>query len=205
MKIAILTGGALALILAQTASAQDPAAAPTLMIDRPELKSNKALSITSADFAAGDPIPLDDSAYGASKSPPLVIAGAPSETKSFAILMEDADSQYAGAPILHWFAYNLPGDVARVPAALPEGDKLTAPVILDQGLNIRGKAAYFGPHPPAKPPFTHHYHIEVFALDITLPDSLADRGALASAMTGHVLAEGELLGTYTAPKPAGTP
>ncbi len=78
---------------------------------------------------------------------------------------------------------------------------LTAPVRLNQGMSIRGAPAYFGPRPPPRAPLTHHYHVEVFALDIMLPDGVADRAALAAAMTGHVLAEGQLVGTYTAPPP----
>ena len=203
MKVTILMGAGAALCLSAAASAQTPTPAPTLVIERSEVHSNKALTVTSPDFAAGDPIPLADSGYANSKSPPLSIAGAPSATKSYVILMEDPDSQYLGAPILHWFSYNLPGDVTAVPGGLPEGANLTAPVRLTQGLNIRRKPAYFGPRPPYKEPMTHHYHLEVFALDAMLPDGLADRPALVAAMTGHVLAEGELLGTYTAPKPAG--
>ena len=46
----------------------------------------------------------------------------------------------------------------------------------------------------------HHYHFEVFALDRTLAlAGGADRDALLAAMRGHVLARGELIGTFAAP------
>ena len=73
-----------------------------------------------------------------------------------------------------------------------------------QGSNIRGPGgAYAGPHPPAGGP-VHHYHFQVFALDtaLDLPQGVkvAD---LVAAMKGHVLASGELVGTYQGPpKPA---
>jgi Raf kinase inhibitor-like YbhB/YbcL family protein len=214
LNITALLGAAVGLSFASLASAQTPPPVdspspppPTLVIDRTEVHSAKSLTVTSTDFADGAVIPMDDTSYGASKSPPLAIARAPRGTKSYAILMEDPDSQYKGEAILHWFAYNLPGDVTNVPPALPEGAKLTAPITLNQSPGIRGKAAYFGPHPPAKPPFVHHYHVEVFALDAVLPDGVTDRTALIAAMSGHVLAEGQLVGTAsasaaTSPKPA---
>ncbi len=206
MKISIFAAAFVTLAVASTAGAQNPPPAPmtppTLMIARGEIHSDRKLRISSADFSAGDPIPLADSAYGGSRSPPLSITGAPSATRSYAILMEDSDSQRQGEPILHWLAYNLPGDVIAIPASLPAGAMLTAPIHLNQGMNVTGKPAYFGPDPPPKAPLTHHYHIEVFALDIMLPAAVADRAALATAMGGHILAEGQLLGTYTAPPPA---
>jgi Raf kinase inhibitor-like YbhB/YbcL family protein len=205
LKFSIGAGVLMTLATAGLAAAQSapatPMTPPTLMIDRGEIQGNKTLRISSADFAAGDPIPLADSGYAGSKSPPLSIAGAPRATRSYVILMEDSDSQRLGEPILHWFAYNLRGDVTAIQGGLPAGAVLTTPVRLNQGANIIGKPAYFGPRPRPIAPLTHHYHIEVFALDMMLPDGLADRTALAAAMTGHVLAEGQLVGTYTAPQP----
>ena len=53
-------------------------------------------------------------------------------------------------------------------------------------------------HPPdAKP---HHYHFELFALDRKL-DLPADSGRdqLVAAMSGHVLAKGQIVGVFTKP------
>jgi phosphatidylethanolamine-binding protein (PEBP) family uncharacterized protein len=50
-----------------------------------------------------------------------------------------------------------------------------------------------GPRTPPGP--KHHYHFQVFALDQTIPaDPALSYDALAAAMTGHVLASGELIG-----------
>jgi Raf kinase inhibitor-like YbhB/YbcL family protein len=201
----------LLLALATTGSAMAqstppaPMTPPTLMIDRGEVQAKKTLHVASADFAGGEPIPLADSGYAGSKSPPLSIMGAPTGTRSYVILMEDPDSQRKGEPILHWFAYNLPGDVTSVPGGLPAGAVLTAPIRLNQGASIIGKPAYFGPRPPPRAPLTHHYHVEVFALDVMLPDGVPDRTALAAAMGGHVLAEGQLVGTADPPPAHGRP
>ena len=69
-----------------------------------------------------------------------------------------------------------------------------------EGQNGSGSKGYFGPRPPAGDP-DHHYHFQVFALDTTM--SLApgaDRDKVVEAMKGHVLAKGELVGTYSQPR-----
>ena len=56
-------------------------------------------------------------------------------------------------------------------------------------------APEFGSGDPA-----HHYHFQVFALDTVLDTPAgADRDALLGALKGHVLAHGEIVGTFQAP------
>lgn len=58
---------------------------------------------------------------------------------------------------------------------------------------------YDGPCPPWNDLRLHHYHFAVYALDVpslTLPENFGGAEALA-AMKGHVLAQGEVVGTYT--------
>lgn len=198
MKTKTLLSVAAALLSSGAAMAQ-PAAKPPLVIERPEAAATAKLAISSADFANGAAMPLEDSSYGASKSPPLTIAGAPKRTKSFAILVEDSDGQRDGAFILHWLAYNLPASATGLPAGVPEGAALTAPVHLAQGKNTAGGFVYRGPRPPPTSAGPHHYHFEVFALDATLAEGLTDRADLVKAMAGHVLATGELVGTFSPP------
>ena len=53
-----------------------------------------------------------------------------------------------------------------------------------------------GPKPP-RGHGVHHYHFQVFALDERLPLGVgADRDALVDAMQGHVIAAGEVVGTF---------
>jgi para-nitrobenzyl esterase len=68
------------------------------------------------------------------------------------------------------------------------------PAGAQNGPNIRGPDhPYMGPHTPAGP--KHRYHLQVFALDTTLPDDArATYDALVAAMKGHVLASGEVIG-----------
>ena len=120
------------------------------------------------------------------------------------MLIEDSDAQRDGAPILHWFVYDLSAKVHTLPAGVPAGASLTEPVALMQGPNSAGQNAYRGPHPPQTSKGPHHYHVEVFALDAVLP-AVLDRPSLAKAMAGHVLAQGELVGLFTAPAPTTAP
>ena len=58
---------------------------------------------------------------------------------------------------------------------------------------------YDGPCPPWNDVIIHHYHFKVFSLDIDrlgLDGDFPGTDAI-SAMQGHVLAGGEVVGTYT--------
>jgi Raf kinase inhibitor-like YbhB/YbcL family protein len=64
-----------------------------------------------------------------------------------------------------------------------------------QGENSRGELGYAGPCPPGGQ--THTYVVTVYALDSTLGlEPGASRNDLEAAMGGHVLASGELTGTF---------
>ncbi len=55
-----------------------------------------------------------------------------------------------------------------------------------------GSTGYTAPCPPSG---RHHYQFRVFALDTT-PDSGLSRTEFLKAINGHVLATGQLVGTY---------
>ncbi len=115
--------------------------------------------------------------------------------KSYALILEDPDAP-SPAPFVHWVAYNSPADRTSLPEGLQEREQLTEPAPLLQGKTSKGNVGYFGPRPPVGDP-PHHYHFQVFALDRTLdvPPG-AERDEVLNAMSGHVLAAGELVGTY---------
>jgi Raf kinase inhibitor-like YbhB/YbcL family protein len=101
--------------------------------------------------------------------------------------MDDPD-----APVgtwVHWVLFNLPAGLRDLPekAAPPQGSL--------EGKNGWGRAGYGGPCPPRG---SHRYFFKLYALDTKL--SLA-RGAgkvqLLTAMEGHILAQAELMGTYS--------
>jgi Raf kinase inhibitor-like YbhB/YbcL family protein len=63
-------------------------------------------------------------------------------------------------------------------------------------VNDFGQAGFGGPCPPKKD-HAHHYHFHVYALDVdSLGPAGLSKGDAREAMSGHVLAEGELTGIY---------
>lgn len=140
------------------------------------------------------PIPKEHSEYYDGVSPEIAWRAVPG-AKSYALIMEDPDSTYI-RPFVHWVAWNIPASVTTLPEGLQEQPRLTEPEGVLQGRNSRGSVGYYGPRPPVGDP-PHHYHFQVFALDAQLdvPPG-ASRDELLRAMAGHVLASGELVGTY---------
>jgi len=64
-----------------------------------------------------------------------------------------------------------------------------------QGKNDFGRIGYNGPCPP--PDKVHRYFFKVYALDTTLGlKSGATKSQLEAAMSGHILAQGEMIGKY---------
>lgn len=153
----------------------------------------KAITVSSVAFKEGQPIPEQYTAYGDGKSIPLSWSDLPSGTRSVAVLMDDPDVK--PEPFVHWLIYNIPPDIKGLDPGLPTNPRLDKPRGALQGTNSTRSVGYFGPRPPRGDP-PHHYHVKVFTLDRELQlDPGADREKLVSAMSGHILAQGELVGT----------
>jgi Raf kinase inhibitor-like YbhB/YbcL family protein len=165
-----------------------------LALARLEADDATAIRVESPAFAAGAAIPARHSEYADGVSPPLrwsPVAGA----KSYLLVMEDPDAKPI-TPFVHWVAWNIPASVTALPEGLQEQPRLTSPDGLLQGRTSRGSVAYFGPRPPVGDP-PHHYHVQVFALDTLLDvPAGAPRDRVLDAARGHVLAKGELVGTF---------
>ncbi len=194
---------ALALFTAVQAAACAQTALPQwpLALTAAPAKDGAKLAVTSPAFVNGGAIPQANTQYGENKFPGLAWSGAPAGTKSFAILMQDTDppAPYAAViTIVHWIEFNIPASIKTL--APNDGAAASGAVF---GANMTGKAApYAGPRPPAGGP-VHHYHFQIFALDERLP--LTDGAKLdefIAAMKGHVLASGEVVGTYQGPAKA---
>jgi para-nitrobenzyl esterase len=168
--------------------AVEPGASMLAMANLPAKSSAKLVVLSPAFKAHGD-IPFENTQYKGNVFPGLSWTAGPPQTRSYAIIMQDGDAIRQGAPILHWTMVNIPATVTKLDAGMT-----TLPAGAANGPNIRGAAqAYMGPRTPAGP--KHRYHLQVFALDTTLPaDALANYAALTAAMKDHVLASGELIG-----------
>ncbi len=148
-----------------------------------------ALTVLSAAFLAGAAIPRAH-AYGGG-SPPLSWSAVPAGTKSIAILCDDPDAP--AGDWVHWVLFNLPPDTRKLDAGVPKAARWPNGAV--QGTNDFGDTGYDGPSPPPGRP--HRYFFKVYALDTTLAlDSRAQKKDVLRAMKGHVLAEGQLMGTY---------
>ncbi|MFZ5893807.1 MAG: YbhB/YbcL family Raf kinase inhibitor-like protein [Myxococcota bacterium] len=169
-----------------------------LAIQRPETATTELLSVASTAFSEGGPIPVIYSEYEQGASFPISWTAGPAGTKSYVLIMEDPDAAMP-KPFVHWVAWNIPA-LTGLREGLPEQDLLSDPPGLRQGINSRGTIGYLGPRPPAGDP-PHVYHVQVFAIDTVLeiPVTGATRDDVLTALTGHVLASGELTGSFARP------
>jgi Raf kinase inhibitor-like YbhB/YbcL family protein len=148
-----------------------------------------SLAVTSKSFPSNGPIPVDYTCDGADRSPQLTWSAPPDGTQSFAIVADDPDAP--GGTFTHWIAYDIKSDVLALPEAVDPAT-LGASV----GTNDFKRPGYSGPCPPKME--IHHYYFRVFALSGPLQVAPgASRDAVNAAMSGRVLAEGALLGTFS--------
>jgi len=149
------------------------------------------LSISSQAFQEGESIPARFTCEGDDVSPPLSWDEPPQGTRSFALIMDDPD-----APVgvfTHWVILNIPPDSRKLPEALATQAEL--PGGARQGKNDFGRTGYGGPCPPPGRP--HRYRFTLYALDQPLElKAGASKKQVLEAMSGHILAQGQLTGTY---------
>jgi Raf kinase inhibitor-like YbhB/YbcL family protein len=146
-----------------------------------------SISVSSQAFSSGGAIPGRFTCSGADVSPPLSWAAVPDGAKSLALTVIDPDAP--GRAFVHWVIFNLP------PATSDLSEGATPPGGGVQGRNDFGTYGYRGPCPP--PGQTHHYQFKVYALDsvTSLPEG-ASNSALQNVIKGHILAAGEIVGTF---------
>lgn len=148
------------------------------------------LKVTSTAFADGERIPIVYTCDGQNFSPPLNWSEAPGGTRSLAVIMDDPD---AGGWV-HWIVFNLYARTKALSAGAAGGTASPGGGVRGQG---SGGLDYVGPCPPPQDG-PHRYSFRVYALDnwINLPEGVT-REQLLDAMEGHILAQGELTGTYS--------
>jgi Raf kinase inhibitor-like YbhB/YbcL family protein len=154
-------------------------------------QTSRTLTVSSTAFKEGATIPTRYTCSGEDISPALTWSGAPENTKSLALIFDDPD---AGNPAFtHWLLANIPATEQSLMENAPRDGTLSNGAV--QGQNSSGKPGYVGPCPP--PGDAHHYHFAIYALDTTLSlQPSFSKQELASAMQGHTLAWGELVGLF---------
>jgi len=148
------------------------------------------IKITSPAFEDGALIPARYTCDGEDISPPLQWQTVPEGTRSIALICDDPD-----APMgtwVHWVLFNLPAETRALAENVPP-DKILADGS-KQGTTDFGRVGYGGPCPPSG---THRYFFKIYALDTEI-DSPAGitKSQLLSAMEGHILGKGRLIGKY---------
>jgi hypothetical protein len=162
-----------------------PAPAPA-----PQGESAMTIQITSPAFTEGNPIPKKYTCEAEDVSPPLAWSGLPGGTKSLALIADDPDAP-AGVWV-HWVIFNLPPTLAGLSEGIAKTPKVEGGV---QGNNDFRKIGYGGPCPPRGKP--HRYFFKLYALDTLLAlEAGASKADVEKAMRGHILAQGQLMGTY---------
>ena len=159
----------------------------TVFPDNSEVNMN----LTSSAFSNGQPIPVKYSCKGGDVSPALAWTDPPAGTQSFALIMDDPDAP--SGTWVHWVLFNIPITAHAWPENTPKDAELVNGA--RQGKNSGGQIGYSGPCPPSG---THRYFFKLYALDTTLSlSSNADKKAVLAAMEGHILAQAELMGTFS--------
>ena len=148
------------------------------------------LEISSSAFSEGEMIPTRFTCDGPDVSPDLSWSGVPETAKSLALICDDPD-----APMgtwVHWVLFNIPSSASGLPAEIPSDAVLESGA--RHGTNDFRRLGYGGPCPPGG---MHRYFFKLYALDTELDlDSGLTKDQLVEAMQGHILAEGQLMGTY---------
>ena len=136
--------------------------------------------LTSPAFSEGGDIPVKYTCLGGSLSIPVTWEGAPPETRSMALIMEDYSAQ-----VTHWVVYNLPGATS---GSLPDNytrSKDAAPQAV----------TYLGPCPGNGN--RNNYHLALYALSAPLKlKNATTLYEVENAMGDKVIASATLSGWY---------
>jgi len=143
-----------------------------------------SLTVTSSAFSANGTIPAEYTCDGSQTSPPLSWSGAPADAKSIAILVEDPDAPKG--TFTHWLVTDIPTTTTSLDkgASLPDGAMAVK--------NDKGDAGYAPPCPPPGGTII----ISACSRSTRRSARSRTRSEFLSAIKGHVLAQGDLIGTY---------
>ena len=118
----------------------------------------RTMTVSSATFSQ-NVLPQRYTCHGPGINPPLAWSGAPSGTKSFALVVDDSSAPIT--PYIYWLVFHIePGTTDIQEGMLPTGAR--------QALNSQGTQHYDAPCPVAH---SHSYRFTVYALstEIDLP------------------------------------
>jgi len=142
----------------------------------------KPLKVSSPAFGHEKYIPAKYTCDGVNISPPLTIEHVPEKAACLVLILDDPDAR--AETWVHWLIWNIP---------LTHHLKENA-VHGIEGMNDFKQHQYGGPCPPSG---THRYFFKVYSLDTLLDLPVhTTKVQLEKAMSGHIIAFGELIGLY---------
>lgn len=146
-------------------------------------------TLTSPKFINMEPIPVKYTCNGENVSPPLNWQDAPTQTKSYVLILSSNDAPLG--LIYLWVVYNIPADVTQLTEGidtLPEGAMM--------GNNTTQESNYRSPCPPDST--KHTYIFTLYALDTTLDlSSATDVDEVLKRMKKHIIGQAQLAGTFS--------
>ncbi len=147
------------------------------------------MKLFSEAFKQNGKIPFKYTCQGLDINPPLEISDVPTEAKSLALIVDDPDVPERirkDRLWVHWVAFNIDPKTRSI----EEGIETLGTF----GRNTDGKNVYMGPCPPDK---EHRYFFKLYALDSMLKlNEGISKEELLVGMSGHILAQCELIGRY---------
>ncbi|MCA9392058.1 YbhB/YbcL family Raf kinase inhibitor-like protein [candidate division WWE3 bacterium] len=146
------------------------------------------MQITSPVFENMGRIPDEYTCQGDDTNPPLEFSQIPEGAQSLVLIVEDPDAPSGTWD--HWILFNID---AQTTAIAPN----SVPSAAYQVFNSFGRIEYGGPCPPEGE--EHRYYFKLYALDqlLATDGTIVDKPSLITAMNGHILAQGELVGLYS--------
>ena len=155
----------------------------------------KTVILHSISFGAGGDIPSSYTCKGEGVSPEVSWEGAPDKARSYVLIATDWDGPTPRLRLgnfTHWILYNIPQDDHEIKSAATPAELSQRKIEI--GDNSSDAAAYMPPCPLLG---KHRYIFRLYALDVPqLHPASRDRDGVMDAMTGHVLAYGEIVGLF---------
>lgn len=168
-----------------------PTESPTSEPETSIVEEKVMMNLESIGLVPNEAIPVEYTCDGDDTSPPLTWGDPPDETASYALIMDDPDAPVGTWD--HWLLFNIPAEARELPAGITDDAEFSDGS--RHGNNSWKRVGYGGPCPPSG---THRYFFKLYALDTILDlEPGVTSSELMDAIEGHILAEAELMGTYT--------
>ncbi|MEO0054706.1 MAG: hypothetical protein RLZZ50_653, partial [Verrucomicrobiota bacterium] len=156
----------------------------------PPRSSDGVFFLSSPVVEDGAELPAENTGDGRGSSPPLVWKGAPSATRSYALVMDHLDAK--GGWKGYWIVYDIPSATTSFAAGVSGPGRV--------GVGFRGQLGY--EPPKSQGPGSKTYVITLYALSAPLSlgnPSSVNRDTLLAAIQGKVLASSSLRVVHARP------